>query len=411
VYYIINTLVLLPVQVFNMRLTSKKIVGIILALAVSYVAVGVGLLAVGAINRLYFWPGWSLKGPKTRSDLSGFAADGPVVFYHHGKLVSKRIVPKGGKLVLLTDTLTPGPNNRVQCFVGETEQTFEVRLRSEKPLVPADTYPAAEKLLAVSDIEGNFKGFQALLRGAGVIDAQLRWCFGRGHLVLVGDFFDRGLNVTECLWLVYKLEQEAEQAGGKVHFIMGNHERMNLTGHFKYVRRKYFSNADTLGVAYPRWYDRATVIGQWLRTKNVAEKIGSTVFVHGGLSPQIAAAKLSLRQLNDLARSSIGTATTSLTPQARLATQPPGSPDWYRGLVLEEPREAQVEAVLKAYGATTMVVGHTPVERISRLYHGKVVAIDLPHQQRTDAGEPLQALWLENGVMSIIDSRAIKSVL
>jgi hypothetical protein len=58
-----------------------------------------------------------------------------------------------------------------------------------------------------------------------------------------------------------------------------------------------------------------------------------------------------------------------------------------------------------------MVVGHTPVERISRLYHGKVVAIDLPHQQRTDDGRPLQALWLENGTMSIIDSRGVRSVL
>jgi hypothetical protein len=195
-----------------------------------------------------------------------------------------------------------------------------------------------------------------------------------------------------------------------VHFIVGNHERMNLTGHYKYVRRKYFRNADTLGVPYARWYDRAAVLGQWLRTKNVVEKIGSVVFVHGGISPQIAAEGLSLTQLNALARSSsIDTTVTALTPQARRVTQPPGSPDWYRGLVREEPTEEEVAAVLRAYGATAMVVGHTPVERISRLYHGKVVAIDLPHQQRTDAGQPLQALWLEGGMMRIVDSRGIKT--
>jgi hypothetical protein len=394
-----------------MQLTGRKLFFITLIPVIAYLAIGVGLLATGAINRLYFWPGWSLKGPKTRSDLSGVAADGPVVFYRYGRLVSKRIAIQKGQLVLLTDTLPPGPDNRVECFVGETKQAFEVLLRGAAFPVPASAYPAPEKLLAVSDIEGNFKGFQRLLRGAGVVDAQLRWRFGHGHLVLVGDFFDRGLNVTECLWLIYKLEQEAEQAGGKVHFIMGNHERMNLTGHFKYVRRKYFSNADTLGVAYSRWYDRAAVLGQWLRTKNVAEKIGRVVFVHGGISPQLAAEKLSLEQLNTLARLGIDTAAEALTPQARRATQPPGSPDWYRGLVLEEPDEAQVAAVLKAYRATAMVVGHTPVERISRLYHGKVVAIDLPHQQRTDDGRPLQALWLENGTMSIIDSRGVRSVL
>ena len=394
-----------------MRLTGRKVLFTSLMVAITYLLVGIGLLATGTINRLYFWPGWSLKGPKTRSDLSGFAADGPVVFYHDGRLVSKRIAPEKGALVLLTDTLTPGPDNRLECFVCETQQAFEVPLRGVAPAVPASSYPAPEKLLAVSDIEGNFKGLQGLLRGAGVVDAQLRWRFGRGHLVLVGDFFDRGLHVTECLWLIYKLEQEAEQAGGKVHFIMGNHERMNLTEHFKYVRRKYLRNADTLGVAYSRWYDRATVLGQWLRTKNVAEKIGSVVFVHGGISPQLAAEGLTLAQLNALARLSIDTAAAALTPQARRATQPPGSPDWYRGMVLEEPGEAQVTAVLRAYGATAMVVGHTPVEHISRLYHGKVVAIDLPHQQRTDAGLPLQALWLENGVMNIIDSRGMRSAL
>jgi hypothetical protein len=380
----------------------------VLGLAVAYLAGGIGLLATGTINRLYFWPGWSIKGPKTRSDLSGLAADGPVVFYQRGQLVSKRIAPRGGKLVLLTDTLRAKQNNRVQCFVNETGQAFEVPLR-EEVAVPADTYPAPEKLLAISDIEGNFKGFQQLLCGTGVVDARLDWCFGRGHLVLVGDFFDRGLNVTECLWLIYKLEQEAALAGGQVHFIVGNHERMNLTGHFKYVRRKYLRNADTLGVAYARWYDRAAVLGQWLRTKNVVEKIGSLVFVHGGISPQIAAERLSLAQLNALARGSIDTPVTALAPQARRVTQPPGSPDWYRGLVLGEPEEEQVAAVLKAYGATAMVVGHTPVARITRLYHGKIVAIDLPHQQHTDAGQLLHALWLEGGVMSVIDSKGIKT--
>ena len=389
-----------------MRPEGKKIFIVMLALVAAYLLVGIGLLATGTINRLHLAPGWSLKGPKTRSDFSSVAADGPVVFHDHGQLLGKRIVPRGGKLALLTDTLQP--DGQVQCFVDETGQAFGVPLRKDAA-VPAAAYPAPDKLLAVSDIEGNFNGFQQLLRGAGVVDARLNWRFGRGHLVLVGDFFDRGLNVTECLWLIYKLEREAEQAGGRVHFIVGNHERMNLTGHYKYVRRKYFRNADTLGVPYARWYDRAAVLGQWLRAKNVVEKVGSVVFVHGGISPQIAAEGLSLTQLNAMARRSIDTPITALTPQARRVTQPPGSPDWYRGLVREEPSEKEIAAMLRAYGATAMVVGHTPVESISRLYHGKVVAIDLPHQQRTDAGQPLQALWLEGGTMGIMDSRGVKT--
>jgi hypothetical protein len=64
-----------------------------------------------------------------------------------------------------------------------------------------------------------------------------------GSLILTGDFFDRGLRVTECLWLMYKLEGEALAAGGRVHFLLGNHEVMNLSGDHTYVRSKYVEGA------------------------------------------------------------------------------------------------------------------------------------------------------------------------
>ncbi|MBG8552400.1 metallophosphoesterase [Hymenobacter guriensis] len=386
----------------------KKILLGTLLLYVVYVLGGIGLIATGAIDKLYFLPGWSVKGPK--SDKSGFAADGPLVFYQDSLLISSRIAPRGGSLVLLTDTLRPGAATLVTCFADETSQEFQVPLRSENQ-VPADTYAEPEKLLAVSDIEGNFKGFQALLRGAGVVNDKLNWQFGRGHLVLVGDFFDRGLNVTECLWLIYKLEQEAEQAGGKVHFILGNHERMNMTEHFKYVRRKYRVNADTLGVPYNQWYTRSTVLGRWLRTKNVVEKIGTTLFVHGGIGPEVVMQKLPLTKLNDLARISLDKPVAALTALEKQVTQPPSSPDWYRGLAQQEASAAHVAQLMQLYTASRVVIGHTPVEHISTLYDGKVVAIDLPHQEHTAAGRPVQALWLEKGQLTIIDSQGQKSPL
>jgi len=391
-------------------MVKKIVLGSLLAL-VLYLAGGIGLLAVGAIDRLYFWPGWSIKGPKSKKniDKSGFAADGPLVQYRDNVLLSKRIVPWGGGLAIETDTLPPGAAT-ITCFVNSTGHEFRVPLR-QTVAVPADEYPAPEKILVISDIEGNFKGFEQLLRGAGVVDEKLVWQFGRGHLVLVGDFFDRGLNVTECLWLIYKLEQEAAQVGGQVHFILGNHERMNMMGHFKYVRRKYEVNADTLGIAYDRWYDQSTVLGRWLRTKNVVEKIGSVLFVHGGISPAVAARHLPLKQLNALARTSIDVPAASQSTLEKQMTQPPGSPDWYRGLVLEEPAEEDVAQVLDAYAATRMVVGHTPVESIRELYHGKIIAIDLPHQERTDKGEVLQALWLDGNKLSVMNSQGQKSAL
>lgn len=373
-----------------------------LLLYVGYVLAGVGLIAAGRFSKFYFLPGWAVKGP--HADASGVSADGPVVYWQRGAWLSRQLVPAGKGLTICTDTLRGDGTDTVQCYAAGTGEQFGVPLRTAAT-VPAATGPLPERLLAVSDIEGNFRGFAALLRGAGVVDERLRWRFGHGHLVLVGDFFDRGLNVTECLWLVYKLEQEAARAGGQVHFIMGNHERMNLTGHYKYLRRKYRANADTLELPYARWYGRSTVLGQWLRSKNVVEKLGPVVFVHGGISPELAARHLPLLQLNDLARASLDTPVTALSPLARQATQPPGSPDWYRGLVQKEPTAAQVAQVLAAYGATTLVVGHTPVAAITPLYGGRVLAIDLPHQERTDAGQPLQALRWQGGRWQVVNSQ------
>ena len=384
--------------------TVKKLLLVTLLLYALYCAGGVALIALGHADKFYFLPYWSLKGPN--SDKSGFSADGPWVSYAGTQGVLRQIEPSATGYRLRQDTLPTIVGQQIRCYVPETGQTFQVQLRTLAQPEPA-TYPTPEKMMVLSDIEGNFAGFEAILRGSGVVDKNLRWSFGQGHLVLLGDFFDRGINVTECLWLIYKLEAEAAAAGGKVHFIVGNHERMNLTGHFKYVRRKYRINADTLQWPYEQWYGTQTVLGQWLRTKNVVEKVGNSLLVHGGLSPEVAAQHLPLEQLNAVARAYLQkpATDTTLTRQERLVNRPPFSPDWYRGLAQKEVSNAGLEQILKQYGASQMIIGHTPVSEITALYGGKVLAIDLPHQEHTDAQKPLQALWLEGGKREVIDSQ------
>ena len=61
-----------------------------------------------------------------------------------------------------------------------------------------------------------------------MIDADYNWIFGTNQLVIIGDVFDRGVDVLPIYWLIYKLEKEAEDAGGKVTFLIGNHETMVL---------------------------------------------------------------------------------------------------------------------------------------------------------------------------------------
>ncbi|WP_461139329.1 metallophosphoesterase [Spirosoma pomorum] len=325
------------------------------------------------------------------------AADGPILLYHRDGVVAHQIYLQNTGLKVAHDTIDQLAGQRFTCYVTETGQSFSFPLHDLVAASEPSDYKPVQRMLVVSDIEGNFKGLAYLLRQAGVMDESFRWHYGQGHLVFVGDLFDRGLQVTECLWLLYKLEAEAQRAGGRVHFILGNHDQMNLTGQYKYLRRKYRHNADTLGLPYSKWYTSQSVLGRWLRTKNVVERIGDVLFVHGGISPQVAQHRLPLATINQLARTSLDTNLRLPHPAAQGVDSPSMlGPTWYRGMAQEEMSLGQVESVAKQYGVQRIIIGHTPVEDIRLLSNQRVIAIDLPHQQNIDQGV-MKALLIEEG--------------
>ena len=46
----------------------------------------------------------------------------------------------------------------------------------------------------------------------------------------MGDQLDRGDNEIQILYFLERLQREAEEAGGKLHILNGNHETMNVAG-------------------------------------------------------------------------------------------------------------------------------------------------------------------------------------
>lgn len=155
-----------------------------------------------------------------------------------------------------------------------------------------------KNLVALSDIHGQYGILVSLLKNNGVIDKNYNWVFGSGHLVINGDIFDRGDRVTEILWLIFKLENQARVMGGKVHYLLGNHEIMVLNNDLRYVSYKYATNSRRLGTTYDQLYSKNTVIGKWLRTKAVIVKINDMVFNHSGISPDFVQQNLSLEIVN-----------------------------------------------------------------------------------------------------------------
>ncbi len=388
----------------------KRLLLIIFLAIIGYYLLGFTLLYFGKIKSLPVFFNKVLKASSNEGtiDLSKASADGPYVFYMDSLVVVKNLREYRSVITLDSAIYKKNDSMRLSCQVEE--DSFGFRL---KPVLAIENcvYQAPSKLFAISDIEGHFKAFRTVLQGNNIIDSALNWSFGDGHLVLLGDFFDRGLYVTETLWLIYKLEAEAEKKGGKVHFILGNHEMMNLYGNDKYVRKKYKENLSYLNESHTSLFSSETEIGRWLRTKNVIEKIGSTIFVHGGISVEIAESGLSLQEINHLARQNIGIRPDAVKgKQAGLVTSGKTGPYWYRGLVNEEVDKNEMDAILRFADARRIVVGHTLVDDIRLLYGGKVIAIDLHHEDNFKKGI-MKALWMENEKVFLTDIEGKKRPL
>jgi hypothetical protein len=343
-------------------------------------------------------------------DASRADTDGPHVFYRGDKILVKYVLRRDTTVLSKTLEFTDKKAISLTCQIPKLSNSFSFILKDELQ-TEACYYPAAERMMVLSDIEGDFKAFKTILQGGGVIDESFNWNFGNGHLVLLGDFFDRGLQVTECLWLIYKLETEAEAAGGKVHFILGNHEIMNLQGNSTYVRRKYLENALLMGDDYKTFYDRNSELGRWLRTKNAVEKIGDYVFCHGGISPELAQTQLSLTEINKIARQHLGKPQDEiLSESAKSIFDLQTGIFWYRAAAKNLISEAEITYVLKYADARRMVIGHTLQPDLTALYNGRVICIDLYHEENLREGF-MKTLWIEDGFCYVINHLGEKSSL
>lgn len=251
------------------------------------------------------------------------------------------------------------------------------------PLRPAprpatsDTYAGVKKYAALSDIHGQFNDFVTLLTQGGVIDEQQNWIWGEGHLVITGDIFDRGDEVTEALWLVKKIEQQAQDAGGKVHYLLGNHEYMVLMGDDRYIHKKYLKSAELVGMSHQQLYDSNSVLGRWLRSKPTIIKLNDAVFLHGGIHPDMLKLNLSLEQINQHFRDSIDLNKTQIKADPLLAfLRGRNGPIWYRGYFKEDLTQAQVNELLAKLDAQKIIVGHTSMDKIETRYDDRILAID-----------------------------------
>jgi len=244
-------------------------------------------------------------------------------------------------------------------------------------------YSGDFNVAALSDFHGQYDLMIELLTNNHIIDEQKNWAFGNGHFVITGDVFDRGDKVTEILWFLYDLERQAEQAGGKIHLTLGNHEVMVLNGDLRYLHPKYIETAKKLNKPFEQLFSKNNILGDWLRSKPVLVKVNDMLFAHGGFHPSLAFDNHSLEEINSVFKTNL--------VKAELAAPRQGfgeylhrtnGPIWYRGYFGTErgkdngATSEEIDMLLKHFDIKHLVVGHTSQKQIETRYQGRVIAID-----------------------------------
>ena len=192
-------------------------------------------------------------------------------------------------------------------------------------------WDGVSRIIALGDVHGSYDKMVILLKGTKLVDDELSWTGGNQHLVFCGDLTDRGANDRAVLDLARRLQSEAEAAGGRVHVVLGNHDVMNLTRDRRYWNpdltdefakdeteeerkeglKSFRASASALtshdSGAFeekfpPGYFARARAFeldgeyGSWLIEQPTVIKVNGVLFLHGGLTPSVAA--LGLDEIN-----------------------------------------------------------------------------------------------------------------
>ena len=345
---------------------------------------------------------------KYKDKVGLLSADGPYLLYNADGSFRSVSVDTAGNL---DDKIYPAvPKDfSFDVYSHKGEKLFPVTLHRIKR--PEWKNKQAEKMIVLSDPHANWECFSSILREWNVVDKDYRWSFGKNHLVVIGDIFDRGKDVLPIYWLLYKLEKEATEAGGCMTFLLGNHEGMVLGGDLRYTKSKYLHLADTLHIPYQKLWNEQTELGRWLATRNTMQLIGDNLFVHAGLSMKFLEKNKSIPQVNKIISEGL-----FLTKEERKKASDDIAfmyatygPIWYRGMVHSADKyhplyPEDLPKIFSKYQAKRLFVGHTIFDDISTFYGYRVVAVNVDNKENMEKKRGRGVLVEDNRMYVIYDS-------
>ena len=253
-------------------------------------------------------------------------------------------------------------------------------------------YPSAERLVVIGDIHGDYTSFITVLKKAKIINENLDYIGGKTHVVQVGDILDRKPRETDgededsealILAKILELQIDSYKAGGGFHPVIGNHELMNVMGHFDYVSPLGMKHYGGFGGRRLYFKPGSAISNYFACGWNPVVKIGSWLFVHGGMTKKISQ-KYSIEDINFIMRDYLyGNVEHQRKKYFQELFLNSNSLLWNRDFSTEHHQNTysklndELNHILRNYKVKRICTGHTPqMGGIKHRFHGKIFNVD-----------------------------------
>ncbi len=214
---------------------------------------------------------------------------------------------------------------------------------------------------------------------ARVIDDSGTWVGADSRLWFVGDFFDRGPDGIGVLELVMRLENEAQETGGFVGALLGNHELFILAA------KRFGARGDSEGLEMMRF---------WQSIGGMDSDLQSLTSEHISWLKHLPALELEhgrlLAHADSLFYLDYGDSVESINAAIHKVLVGEDMDEWLRAMDGFSSRhdfdasrpggETRAEFFLKLLGANQLIHGHTPIDKVAKSQakdvHGPLVYAD-----------------------------------
>ena len=252
-----------------------------------------------------------------------------------------------------------------------------------------DILKKRDRLIVIGDIHADFNLFNHILVKSRLIDKNQNWIAEPKDTVIVqvGDILDGGGRFgtevhgeKDIMLLINKINIQARKHGGGFYPILGNHELMNVFGDFKYASQKDIN--DTGGrLNRAQLYKPGGELAKNLSKHSVILKVGSYLFCHAGILLEHVDNTNMIHYLNNLMRKYLNkNLKHGEEYQFNKYFGGDNSLLWNREYgkdVLEGETCKNLDLLLKKLGCKSMIIGHTPQEKINSRCQEKVWRVDV----------------------------------